>query len=100
MPKIGGGAPEPKLAEKMPMLAENLSNATVSTSTGLDPSVSVGGGGEWMKSVSGTKLAGTSAGSEFCGTSPSGTTKLIGSGAESAVSPGGVLEPCVQCSFV
>ena len=36
-PKVGE-TPEPKLAEKMPMLAENLSNAIVSNSTGLDPS--------------------------------------------------------------
>ncbi|WP_206745785.1 hypothetical protein, partial [Bradyrhizobium canariense] len=39
MPKVGV-VPEPKLvAEKLPLLAENSSNATVSISTGPDPSV-------------------------------------------------------------
>src|SRR3954469_13269527 len=97
MPKIGA-SPEPKLvAEKLPLVAENASNATVSTSTGPDATVSVGG--EWMRGVSRTKLAGTtSAGRECCGTGASGTTKLIGCGAGS-LSPGGVLEPCGPCSF-
>src|SRR3954452_6605906 len=98
MPKVGA-PPAPKLlAEKGPLVAEKWSNATVSTSTGPDATVSVGG--EWMRGVSGTKLAGTvSAGSECCGTGPSGSSKLIGCGAGSAVSPGGVLEPGGPCSF-
>src|SRR3954447_21719819 len=98
IPKVGA-VPEPKLlAEKLPLVAEKWSNATVSTSTGPDATVSVGG--ERMSGASGTKLAGTvSAGRECCGTGPSGSTKLIGCGAESAVSPGGVLEPGGPCSF-
>ena len=80
MPKVGV-VPEPKLvAEKLPLLAENLSNATVSISTGPDPSVSVGG--EWIKGPSGTKLAGTaSPGRACCGLGPSGAWKSIGCGA-------------------
>jgi hypothetical protein len=97
MPKVGA-APEPELvAEKLPVVAENLSNATVSSSIGPDPTVSVGG--EWTSGASGMKLAGTtSAGRECCGTGPSGSTNWIGCGA-GPLSPGGVLEPCAPCSF-
>src|SRR5689334_24151550 len=93
-----GGPPDPKLvAEKLPLVAENSSNATVSISTGPDPSVKVGG--EWTSGASGVKLGAMMSGeSECCGTGPSGSTKLIGCGEDSA-SPGGVLDPCGPCSL-
>ena len=86
------------VAEKLPLVAEKSSNLTVSISIGPAPRVSVGG--KWTRSVSGTELPGiASAGRACCGRGPSGSMKLIGCGASSGASPGGVLEPGGPCSL-
>ena len=104
MPKVSG-APLGALAAKVPEVAVNVSNATVSVSTGPLKALNVGGvgagGGRRPMMVSGTetKLAGRGASVFSAGWVLSFWMKLIGC-TVSESSKGGVLEPVDPTPFV